>query len=164
MTSTDTINVTDLVKTLHYCERYNEGYAPLQAIRVQVDEALYAFYRERLTLLNKQSNAVLPVRYAAGDKRIGHGRNEHWSLTYTEAFDKARDLAETDGYAATRAREALAAHAKVTVGYATTSRPRSRWSTRTTHGHGHAPSSSLTATCTAAWRAAHASRLPSSHG
>lgn len=119
MLDTKNINVTDLVNTLHYNERYTDGTPSLQAIRVQVDEALYAFYRERLALLHKQASALVSVRYAAGDKQRwtyeGNRQVQRWTFTFEEVFDKARHTADTDTtYRGQQAKDALAEYERVT--------------------------------------------------
>jgi hypothetical protein len=112
MTSTD-INTNDLIKTLHYCERYDDGDPALQRIRVEVDTALYTLYREHLRLAHTLAARWESVHYAAGDKRryvyVGNRTTQRWSFAHEDALAIAQQRTEqTDNaYVASRAAEAL---------------------------------------------------------
>lgn len=105
-------NTADLLQTLHYCERYNEGDAALIRIRVEVDNTLYALYREQLRLSQRVNAAVERVHYAAGDERrwsyVGGRSIQRWVLDHFDAEGIAAKRASEDTtYIGTRAKEAL---------------------------------------------------------
>lgn len=104
--------IADLVQTLHYNERYQNGSPSLQAIRVEVDTALYALYRERLHLAQRVESAWYSVHHTAGDKRVydyvGNRSVERWGMAHDEAEKRAQAIADNDiTYTGTRAKEAL---------------------------------------------------------